>query len=70
MWNNLRKIADVAATIGGVLFAWNVALGFAEAKVRAEFESGKRSIDDISLDDVVITTEGDTIKIRMKKKAD
>lgn len=69
MWKNLKFLADIGATIGGVIFFWNVALGYAEQKVRAEYESKvgpKHKIHDF--DDITVTKEGDTIKIKFNKK--
>lgn len=73
MWKNLKFLADVGATVGGVIFLWNVALGFAEEKVRAEYlqqerKTSKKSSNTYDMDDISVTRDGDTIKIKFNKK--
>lgn len=70
MWKNLKFLADIGATIGGAIFLWNVALGYAEQKVRAEYENkvGFKKTKIHDFDDISVSKEGDTIKIKFNKK--
>ena len=73
MWSNFKRIANVAATIGGLIFMWETAVSFARAKVEDEIRSGMYSVknnvssntDNVSDGNVEVTREGDTIKIRI-----